>query len=123
MAKKLENLKSLIHDQEMFYEYLIELGNDMGDLMELRKHEHFVPGCQSAVWLSYDGSQYTVDADSYMVKAVAGIIVDEAHEMTDPSKLSFNHFKDIAKALTSQRQREMQAIINKIRELHRQRNQ
>ena len=28
--------------------------------------------------------EFTVDADSYMVKAVAGIIVDEAHEMTDP---------------------------------------
>lgn len=117
MTKLLESLKGLSHDSELFYDYIIELGQDLDDLSEIRTPENFVDGCQSAVWVALVDNKFVVDSDAFIVKGVAKIISEEANSMKNPADLSLNAFSSITKFLTTQRQRGMQAIINKIREI------
>lgn len=117
MTKLLETLKGLSHDSELFYDYIIELGQDLDDLSEIRTPENFVDGCQSAVWVALVNNKFVVDSDAFIVKGVAKIISEEANSMKNPADLSLNTFSSITKFLTTQRQRGMQAIINKIREI------
>lgn len=117
MTKLLETLKGLSHDSELFYDYIIELGQDLDDLSEIRTPENFVDGCQSAVWVALVDNKFVVDSDAFIVKGVAKIISEEANSMKNPADLSLNTFSSITKFLTTQRQRGMQAIINKIREI------
>jgi sulfur transfer protein SufE len=52
MSDLLEQLKSVSHDQEMFYDILLEIGGDMDDVSNIRTNENYVSGCQSAVWIT-----------------------------------------------------------------------
>ena len=117
MTKLLESLKGLSHDSELFYDYIIDLGQDLDDLSEIRTPENFVDGCQSAVWVARLDDKFVVDSDAFLVKGVAKIITEEANSMSDPKMLSMNTFSEITKFLTTQRQRGMQAIVNKIRQI------
>lgn len=117
MTNLLDTLKGLSHDSELFYDYIIELGQDLDDLTAIRVPENFVDGCQSAVWVTRLDDKFVVDSDAFLVKGVAKIITEEANKMHNPAELSLNTFSEITKYLTSQRQRGMQAIINKIREI------
>jgi len=117
MTELLDTLKGLSHDTELFYDYIIELGQDLDDLSEIRTPENFVDGCQSAVWVAVKDNKFIVDSDAFLVKGVAKIITEQANSLTDTSELSLNMFSDITKFLTTQRQRGMQAIINRIRKL------
>lgn len=117
MTLLLDTLKGLSHDSELFYDYIIELGQDLDDLSEIRTPENFVDGCQSAVWVAYIDDKFVVDSDAFLVKGVARIITEEANSMDNPANLSLNTFSDITKFLTTQRQRGMQAIVNKIRQI------
>ena len=52
MSDLLEQLSSVSHDQEMFYDMLLEIGGDMTDTTDIRTNANYVSGCQSSVWVT-----------------------------------------------------------------------
>ena len=72
MSELLEQLQSVSHDQEMFYDILLEIGGDMDDGTSIRTNENYVSGCQSAVWVTAekvnDVWDIQTDSDAFMVK-------------------------------------------------------
>ena len=117
MSVLLEQLQSVAHDQELFYDMLLEIGGDMEDLSVIRTNENYVSGCQSAVWITankVDGVwDIKTDSDAFMVKGIAKLVAEVA--IPDPSAIRFGDFHSVTKNLTVQRQKGMQAIINRIR--------
>ncbi len=119
MSVLLEQLQSVVHDQELFYDMLLEIGGDTDDVSHIRTSENYVSGCQSAVWVVADKQNgrwnIVTDSDAFMVKGIAKVVAEVAKG--NPSKVSFGDFHSITKNLTVQRQKGMQAIINRIRQL------
>jgi cysteine desulfuration protein SufE len=119
MSELLEQLNSVSHDQEMFYDILLEIGGDMDDSNNIRTNENYVSGCQSAVWVTAEKVKgvwdIQTDSDAFMVKGIAKLVAEVA--TPDPSAIRFGDFHSITRNLTVQRQKGMQAIINKIIEL------
>ncbi len=119
MSNLLEQLQSVSHDQEMFYDILLEIGGDMDDGTSIRTNENYVSGCQSAVWVTAEKVNNVwdiqTDSDAFMVKGIAKLVAEVA--TPDPSAIRFGDFHSITKNLTVQRQKGMQAIINKIIQL------
>ena len=119
MSNLLEQLESVAHDQELFYDMLLEIGGDIEDLSNIRITENYVSGCQSAVWITVkkDNGVWDIqtDSDAFMVKGIAKLVAEVA--TPDPSAIRFGDFHSITKNLTVQRQKGMQAIINRIRVL------
>ena len=119
MSNLLEELQSVTHDQEMFYDMLLEIGGDMTDTSDIKTNENYVSGCQSAVWITADKVNgvwdIKTDSDAFMVKGIAKLVAEVA--TPDPSAIRFGDFHSITRNLTVQRQKGMQAIINKIIQL------
>ena len=119
MSNLLEQLESVAHDQELFYDMLLEIGGDIEDLSNIRITENYVSGCQSAVWITANKVKgvwdIKTDSDAFMVKGIAKLVAEVANP--DPSAIRFGDFHSITKNLTVQRQKGMQAIINRIRVL------
>ena len=119
MSNLLEELQSVSHDQELFYDMLLEIGGDMTDNPDIKNNENYVSGCQSAVWITaekVDGVwDIQTDSDAFMVKGIARLVAEVAKP--DPSAIRFGDFHSVTKNLTVQRQKGMQAIINKIIQL------
>lgn len=119
MSDLLEQLQSVAHDQELFYDMLLEIGGDMEDVSYIRTNENYVSGCQSAVWITANKVNgvwdIKTDSDAFMVKGIAKLVAEVAKP--DPGAIRFGDFHSITKNLTVQRQRGMQAIINRIRQL------
>tara|TARA_R110001592_G_scaffold87400_2_gene258140 strand:+ start:6923 stop:7294 length:372 start_codon:yes stop_codon:yes gene_type:complete len=119
MSELLEQLISVSHDQEMFYDILLEIGGDMDDGTSIRTNENYVSGCQSAVWVTAEKVKgvwdIQTDSDAFMVKGIAKLVAEVA--TPDPSAIRFGDFHSITHNLTVQRQKGMQAIINKIIQL------
>ena len=119
MSVLLEQLQSVAHDQELFYDMLLEIGGDMEDVSYIRTNENYVSGCQSAVWITankVDGVwDIKTDSDAFMVKGIAKLVAEVA--IPNPSAIRFGDFHGVTKNLTVQRQKGMQAIINRIRQL------
>jgi cysteine desulfuration protein SufE len=119
MSELLEQLNSVSHDQEMFYDILLEIGGDMDDGTSIRTNENYVSGCQSAVWVTAEKVKgvwdIQTDSDAFMVKGIAKLVAEVA--TPDPSAIRFGDFHSITHNLTIQRQKGMQAIINKIIQL------
>lgn len=119
MSELLEQLQSVSHDQEMFYDILLEIGGDMDDSNNIRTNENYVSGCQSAVWVTAEKVKgvwdIQTDSDAFMVKGIAKLVAEVA--TPDPSAIRFGDFHSITHNLTIQRQKGMQAIINKIIQL------
>ena len=109
----ISELQELIYDTELFYDQLVEYGQD-DPTYDIRTPENYVSGCQSSVWVALIENELLIDSDAVMVRGVARVIVDFAENNQD---IAFKDFHVIAKPLTTQRQRGMQSIINKIREL------
>ena len=62
------------------YEYLIELGKNLGDYPEDRKTEdRLIKGCQSRVWLDYrmeDGKiVFNADSDAIITKGIISLLI------------------------------------------------
>ena len=108
----LESLQELVHDREIFYEELLEIGSTE-PAYNIREQKYFIPGCQSSVWMKQEADNILVDSDAYLVRGIARVLVDYAN---NNDEISMSDFHSITKPLTVQRQRGMQAIINKLRE-------
>ena len=119
MSNLLEQLESVAHDQELFYDMLLEIGGDIEDFSSIRITENYVSGCQSAVWITAKKVDNVwdikTDSDAFMVKGIAKLVAEVA--TPNPSAIRFGDFHSITKNLTVQRQKGMQAIINRIRVL------
>ena len=106
MSELLEQLQSVSHDQEMFYDILLEIGGDMDDGTSIRTNENYVSGCQSAVWVTAekvkDVWDIQTDSDAFMVKGIAKLVAEVA--TPDPSAIRFGDFHSITHNLTIQRQ-------------------
>ena len=117
MSVLLEQLQSVAHDQELFYDVLLEIGGDMEDVSHIRTNDNYVNGCQSAVWVTAEKQNgrwnIVTDSDAFMVKGIARVVAEVAK--SKPSAVRFGDFHSITKNLTVQRQKGMQAIINRIR--------
>ena len=109
----LSSLEELTHDSELFYDFLMEIGSKPCKV-DIRKVENFISGCQSQVWIAVVNDKIVVDADAIMVRGIARVISNYAKQHDD---IKFSDFHKITKPLTMQRQRGMQAIINRIRVL------
>jgi sulfur transfer protein SufE len=90
----ISELQELIYDTELFYDQLVEYGQPE-PTYDIKSPENYVSGCQSSVW----------------------VLIQDNKILVDNVDISFKDFHIIAKPLTTQRQRGMQSIINKIREL------
>lgn len=87
MEKSLQEIENEVVDEfSMFdewldkYEYLIELGKNLGDYPEDRKTEdRLIKGCQSRVWLDYrmeDGKiVFNADSDAIITKGIISLII------------------------------------------------
>jgi cysteine desulfuration protein SufE len=106
------------------YDFLLELGQEAEPFPdELRTLDHFVNGCQSQVWIvGFENSgklSFIGDSDSFMVRGIIFVVCDIVNDMDDPTQVDWEMFKPLTKYFTTQRQRGIQAIINRVRHTER----
>ena len=81
-----EAKQSIIDDFAMYdewldkYEYLIELGKNLGDFPEEKKTEdRLIKGCQSRVWLDCEVKDgrlfFTADSDAIITKGIISLLI------------------------------------------------
>ena len=81
-----EAKQSIVDDFAMYdewldkYEYLIELGKNLGDFPEEKKTEdRLIKGCQSRVWLDCEvkdgGLFFTADSDAIITKGIISLLI------------------------------------------------
>ena len=87
MMESLQEAKqSIVDDFAMYdewldkYEYLIELGKNLGDFPEEKKTEdRLIKGCQSRVWLDCEVKEgrlyFTADSDAIITKGIISLLV------------------------------------------------
>lgn len=123
--KNLNEYINLIKDfdsVEVFYDMLMENGKKIAKNKQynIRQQENFVNGCQSQVWLTgsfaNDQWKFLFETDTYMVYGIGKIILDTFNNLSSAEikQITYHDFKPVASVLSSQRQRGLQAIINKI---------
>ena len=105
-------------------QYLIDIANTVPPLEEKDKtEENKIRGCVSNLWVTgeekQDGTmQYKHDADAFITKGTAKIIVDivNGEQKTDIAELTLESFKGlgIRELLTMQRQVGFASLIEKI---------
>ncbi len=109
-----------LRDSGLLYQCLLDFGKDIDTDIDIRTQQNFVNGCQSQVWIT--GScknniwSFKFDSDAIMVKGLGKIILDTYNGLNKDqiSAITFHQFKPLAATLSTQRQRGLQAIINKI---------
>ncbi len=101
--KTLEEAKqAVIDDFSMYdewldkYEYLIELGKNLGPFPEASKTEdNIIKGCQSRVWLDYkvkDGRIYfSADSDAIITKGIISLLISVYSGRT-PQEITHDDF-------------------------------
>lgn len=122
----LKNLESYIEmvseleDSGLLYQSLLDFGKNITTNTAIRVKENYVNGCQSQVWITGTCKKdiwiFNFDSDALIVKGVGQIVLDTFNNLTtnEIQLLTFHQFKPIAATLTTQRQRGLQSIINKI---------
>lgn len=81
-----ESKQSIVDDFAMYdewldkYEYLIELGKNLGDFPEEKKTEdRLIKGCQSRVWLDCEVKDgrlfFTADSDAIITKGIISLLI------------------------------------------------
>ena len=81
-----EAKQSIVDDFAMYdewldkYEYLIELGKNLGDFPEEKKTEDsLIKGCQSRVWLDCEVKDgrlfFTADSDAIITKGIISLLI------------------------------------------------
>lgn len=111
-------------NREQMLDYLIFLGESLPAMSKehINKKTH-VRGCQNNIWITCqkdnDACYYSFHSDSKVVRGICKVFQDvytgkSAEQITD---INYYDFKDIAANMTHERQRGMQAIINRIHKL------
>lgn len=112
-------------DQEFLYGWLIDLGKELSNKKKfhIRDQINYVNGCQSQVWLAGSSNNgrwtFLFETDGFLVYGIGKIVLDTFNDLTaaEIKNITYHDFKPIAAVLSSQRQRGLQAIINKIHTL------
>lgn len=94
IEKRIEEIKSdldLFENELEKYDYIIDLGKELGDFDEKRKKEEFlVKGCTSNLWLYPEIKEgkifFYADADAVVVKGLTKIFLD-VFSNTDPKEI------------------------------------
>ena len=78
------------------YEYLIELGKNLGPYPEEKKtDEHLIKGCQSRVWLDAeirDGKLYfSADSDAIITKGIISLLIS-VYSGRSPEEINADDF-------------------------------
>lgn len=127
----LKNLESYIElvkdlkDSGLLYQCLLDYGKNIPTDIDIRTQSNYVNGCQSQVWITgkcdKDRWTFTFDSDAIMVKGLGKIVLETYNGLTSEQiqSISFHQFKPLAVTLSTQRQRGLQAIINKIHTITR----
>lgn len=125
----LEKLNSYIklvtdlNDTGLLYQCLLDLSKDIETDINIRIPNNYVNGCQSQVWITGHCTDskwhFKFDSDALMVKGIGKIILDTFNGLasSEIQNITFHNFKPLAATLSTQRQRGMQAIINKIHQI------
>ena len=117
--KTAETHKSL----ESLTAWLLELGKHHLSDLSIRQHENFVNGCQSQTWISADCAdgvwQFGFLSDAYFVQALGRIVTDTYSGLTAEQiqQITYHNFKPLASRFSIQRQRGLQAFINRVHTL------
>ena len=121
LNKYIELVKS-VDNTEFLYDMFMEDGKALAKKKDynIRLQENYVSGCQSQVWIvgqkQGDAWTFLFETDTYMIYGVGKILLDTFNNLPaeEIKKITYHDFKPIAAVLSSQRQRGLQAIINKI---------
>jgi cysteine desulfuration protein SufE len=126
--KNLESYIELVNELEdsgLLYQCLLDYGKNINTNTAIRVKENYVNGCQSQVWITgtckNDVWIFKFDSDALIVKGVGQIVLDTFNNLNtnEIQSITFHQFKPIAVTLSTQRQRGLQAIINKIHNITR----
>jgi len=72
------------------YDFIMDYGNRAISVKDFqKKNEDLVRGCTSALWLKYD-NQFSCQADSAIVKGLAGMICDWYNQASTIQRQSFS---------------------------------
>lgn len=87
----IEEFAMLDGDMEMTLDYIMELGNELGELPEEDKIEgNIVKGCQSKVWMTagLDGGkiQFKADSNTAITKGLVSLLVRVLNQ-SEPEKI------------------------------------
>lgn len=127
----LKNLESYIElvkdlkDSGLLYQCLLDYGKNIPTDIDIRTQSNYVNGCQSQVWITgtcaEDTWNFKFDSDAIMVKGLGRIVLETFNGLTAEQiqAITFHQFKPLAVTLSTQRQRGLQAIINKIHTITR----
>ena len=104
------------------YEFIMEYGTTASSVQEFERNSNdLIKGCTSSLWVKYSNSQFTCQADSDIVKGLAGMICDWYNQATNTQRQSFsiNTLTDIGLAplLSMGRQNGVSNLINTMKVL------
>lgn len=124
--EQLESYVKLVRDLQdsgLLYQCLMDYGKNITTDIDIRTQQNFVNGCQSQVWITgtcnSDKWHFKFDSDAIMVKGLGKIVLDTYNGLNKNqiAEITFHQFKPLASTLSTQRQRGLQAIINKIHKI------
>jgi cysteine desulfuration protein SufE len=122
--------KEIIEDFAMFedwmqkYEYLIDLGKELGPIQEQYKTEdNLIKGCQSRVWLHAEHTEgkiiYTADSDAIMTRGIVAILISVLSNQTPKdiatAKLDFINEIGLKEQLSATRSNGLLSMIKKMK--------
>jgi len=110
----------LLEDPMDKYEFIMEYGNQATSVQEFDTQEfELVPGCTSRLWLRYENKSFICQADSTIVKGIAGMICDWYNQATESQRQEFSLEKlneiGLAPILSMGRQNGVANLIKRIK--------
>lgn len=120
----IEDFEILEDDFEMTLNYLMELGEKLGEYEEKNKiDENIVKGCQSKVWLSYelkDGKLFfSGDSNTSITKGLLSLLIKVFSGQTPEdildTKLFFVNKTGLCRFIGTQRSNGLEAMENKFK--------
>ena len=120
----IEDFEILEDDFEMTLNYLMELGEKLGEYEEKNKiDENIVKGCQSKVWLSYelkDGKLFfSGDSNTSITKGLLSLLIKVFSGQTPKdildTKLFFINKTGLCRFIGTQRSNGLEAMENKFK--------
>lgn len=81
----------LLDDPMDKYDFIMDYGNHAQSIQEFAQQDfELVPGCTSRLWLHYENKKFMCQADSTIVKGIAGMICDWYNQATETQRESFS---------------------------------
>lgn len=113
----------LLDDPMDKYEFIMDYGNHASSIQNFEKQDiDLVKGCTSSLWLRYD-RHFICQADSTIVKGLAGMICDWYNQANHDQRKSFSiqtlNNLGLAPLLSMGRQNGVSNLINKMKVLEK----